>query len=161
MPTALERLMSGQGSEVQPGRNDLFGYNVRQSLFPGEDAYFKANPHVTGMAAETNDIILNPYSDEHVNRDAVARNEAFRLYLRNKNITPGFGITDEQRRAFAGTGYASDDNALKSTIAARVFSGDASAHATPQQRQWVEYLMREYRSTAPNKTLNNLMGGFY
>ena len=125
--------------------SDLFGFKVRPSLFPGEDAYFKANPHVTGMAAETNDVILNPYSGAHIDRDAVARNEAFRLHLRNKNITPVFDVTDEQRRAFAGTNYASDDNALKSTIAARVFSGDPSARATPQQMQWVEQLMQTYR----------------
>lgn len=116
----------------------MLGYSIREQLFPGEDSYFRDNPHVAGMAAESGHVILNPYSPPTVNRDAVARNEAFRLHLQNKNVVPQFDVTDQQRQAFGGTAYGSDDNALKSTLAARIYSGDPSALATPQQQQWVQ-----------------------
>jgi GH24 family phage-related lysozyme (muramidase) len=92
------------------------------------------------MAAEDGHVILNPYADQGVNKDAVARNEALRLYLRDKNITPDFNVTDDQRAAFAGTVYGADENALKATIAARIYSGDPSAKATEQQSMWVHRL---------------------
>jgi hypothetical protein len=116
----------------------MFGYGVRDKLFPGEDSYFRSNPKVSGMAAETGDVILNPYAPADVNKDAVARNEAFRLLLRDKKLTPPFDVTDAQRAAFNGTAYANDDAALRSTIAARIYSGDPSAQATPEQKAWVD-----------------------
>jgi hypothetical protein len=122
---------------ASPTPSGLLGYKVRDKLSKSERAYFKANPAVSGMAAETGDIILNPYAPHEVNKDAVARNEAFRLYLRDSNLDPQFAITDEQRRAFAGTPYEGDDKALRATIAARIYSGDPSAKATPEQTEWV------------------------
>jgi hypothetical protein len=129
---------SGGGKDASGGSADgLLGYKVRDKLHPGEDEYFKANPKVAGMAAETGDIILNPYAAKDVNKDAVAKNEAFRLYLRDKKISPDFAITDAQRAAFKGAAYAEDDEALKGTIAARIYSGDPSAKATSEQKDWV------------------------
>ena len=116
----------------------LLGYKIRPNLFPGEDSFFKSNPNTAGMAAETGDIILNPYSPPTVNRDAVARNEAFRLRLRDQGVTPPFALTDQQKSAFSGTPYGSDENALRSTLAARIYSGDPSAMATPEQQLWVQ-----------------------
>lgn len=122
------------------GARRVLGYKVRDTLFGGEDEYFRKNPNIAGMASESGDIILNPYSPPNVNRDAVARNEAFRLFLRDKNLTPNFGLSEEQIRSFSGTAYGSNDDALKQTIAARIFSGDPSANATPEQIDWVKRL---------------------
>jgi hypothetical protein len=130
----------GQLGQARPA-DPMMGYKIREQLFPGEDTYFRANPSVSGMAAETGHVILNPYSSPDVNRSAVAKNEALRLHLRDRNITPDFGITDEQRKAFAGTSYGVDDNALKATIAARIYSGDPSANATPEQQEWLARLL--------------------
>ncbi len=118
--------------------DDLFGFKIREQLYPGEDTYFKSNPHVGGMAAESNDIILNPYSPPEVNKDAVAKNEAYRLHMKKRGVVPDFELTDEQRKSFVGTPYESDEPSLKSTIAARIYSGDPSARETPEQRAWVE-----------------------
>jgi len=125
-------------TKPEPSAGDLLGYKIRKELHPGEDKFFKENPTVTGMAAETGDIILNPYASGNVNKTAVAKNEAFRLYLRDNKITPDFPVTAEQKAKFADTSYGKDDVALKSTIAARIFSGDPSAMATKEQKQWVE-----------------------
>jgi hypothetical protein len=135
----MQQMMSG-GGEGQPvyARDKMLGYQVRSDLFPGEDAYFRANQNVAGMAAETGDVILNPYSPPNINRDAVAQNEAFRLHLRENNIDPQFQVTPQQRMPFEGTAYGSDDAALRATIAARIYSGDPSANATYEQRQWME-----------------------
>lgn len=139
MPGLIDNQQTKGLLNQQPG--GLFGYKIRQNLFPSEDTYFKTNPHVAGMAAETNDIILNPYSPSGVNHDAVARNEALRLYMRQSNVTPSFDVTDEQRNAFQGTSYGTNDDALKQTIAARIYSGDPSALATDLQRSWVNSLI--------------------
>ena len=116
----------------------LFGFPIREQLFPSEDSYFKKNPTVAGMAAETNDIILNPYAGADVNRDAVARNEALRLQMRGAGVTPDFKLSPEQLTAFKGTPYAANQDALRASIAARIYSGDPSAQETAQQRTWVE-----------------------
>lgn len=138
VPNTMEMGEEGAAKSRPAGGPDgLFGYKIRDQLHPGEDRFFKENPGVAGMAAETGDIILNPYSPKSVNRDAVARNEALRLYMRDKNIAPDFAVTDAQRAAFKGTPYENDDAALKATIAARIYSGDPSARATPEQREWV------------------------
>lgn len=119
----------------------LLGYSVRGQLYPGEDSYFKSNPHVAGMASEAGDIVLNPYSAPDVDRGAVARNEAFRLMLRDRKVVPKFALTNEQKRAFAGTPYEKDEDALKATIAARIYSGDPSAKPTMEQVDWVMGLL--------------------
>lgn len=125
-------------AHAQPQRRkDLFGYNIRNSLHLGEYQFFKSNPHVSGMASEAGDIILNPFSGQGVNYNAVAKNEAFRLLLRDKGVVPEFELTPEQKKAFAGTAYANDENALRGTIAARIYSGDPSARATSQQQDWL------------------------
>ena len=140
MPGAMAA--TGPGSMVQPPAGvppqGDFGHRVRPTLFAGEDQYFRANPNVAGMAAEDGQIILNPYSPDGVNKDAVVKNEAFRLELRKRGISPNFEVTPEQAQAFAGTEYANDPQALKETIAARIYSGDQSAGATtPEQQAWV------------------------
>jgi hypothetical protein len=115
----------------------LLGYKIRNKLFPGEDSYFKNNPNVTGMASESGDIILNPYSSKDINKNSVAKNEAFRLYLKDKNMTPDFEITKEQIEFFKNTPYEGNQKAIKETIAARIYADDPSAKATEEQRKWV------------------------
>ena len=124
----------------------MLGYKRRSNLYPGEDTYFKANPHVAGMAAETGDVILNPYSPPGVNHDSVAKNEALRLYMRENGINPDFAVTPQQRQQFVGTAYGADDNALRQTIAARIYSGDPSANATDEQKSYTDSLIQ--RATA-------------
>jgi hypothetical protein len=120
---------------------DYFGYKVRTQLYGGEDQYFRKNPHVAGMAAEDGRIIFNPYS-KGVNYDAVGRNEAARLWLRENKVEPKFNLTDEQKAAFRGTEYERDEAALKHSIMARIISGDPSAgNVTPMQKTWADWLM--------------------
>jgi hypothetical protein len=136
--------LTGRGGGVPLSRisdDAMFGYKVRQQLYPGEDSYFRANPNVAGMAAETNDVILNPYSQPSVNRGAVARNEALRLHLKNRGIKPDFQVTPQQREAFRGTAYETDEDALRATIAARIYSGDPSSLATAEQEAWLKALL--------------------
>jgi len=120
-----------------------FGVKMRGKLFPGEDRYFKENPTVTGMAAEDNSVIINPYSSlSDAERSAVARNEAARVYMRRNNLTPSFGITPEQAQQFKGTSYESGGAAMLRTLAARIFSGDPSAgEITPEQQVYVNQVL--------------------
>ena len=118
----------------------FYGIGVRQDLFPGEDDYFRRNPNVTGMAAEDDRIILNPYSrlsdDE---RRAVMLNEAARVHMRRNFDAPRFSLTDEQRTRFKD--YSADENDVRATIAARILSNDPSAGApTPEQAEYVARL---------------------
>ncbi len=118
----------------------FYGIGVRENLFPGEDQYFKKNPHVTGMAAEDDRIILNPYStlnDEQ--KRAVMLNEAARVHMRRNFEPPRFTLTPSQAERFKG--YSSNEADLRATIAARILSGDTSAgDATPDQLDYVTRL---------------------
>lgn len=123
---------------------------VRNALYPGEDAYFKANPNVSGMAAEDSRVILNPYSGLSDNeRASVVRNEMARLLMRERGISPGYVVPDEQRQKFSGTPYEGNEQAMKETIAARLVSGDPSVSpANPDQYAFAQYLAKmlaEYR----------------
>ena len=137
----------------QTSAGGLLGYQIRQQLYPGENDYFKKNPTVAGMASESGHIILNPFSALGVNRDAVARNEALRLHMRDNSATPQFDLTPEQRASFQGTAYGNDDAALRQTLAARIYSGDPSANATDQQRQWVNNYLSGIQSSQPSSPM--------
>lgn len=102
-------------------------YGIREP-FPGELKFFKKRPEVGGMAAEDNKIILNPYSAlEPKEKEAVARNEALRIFMRQNSISPEFDLTKAQEKMFAGTEYEQDQIAAKQSILARILSGDPSA----------------------------------
>ena len=120
----------------------LFGFKIRTKLFPGEDKFFSNRPDVAGMAAEDNTIILNPYSSLSKKQlRAVAENEALRLKMRQEDFTPNINLTDKQKAFFKGSEYENDPKAMRQTIFARIYSGDSSAMATPEQRQALkEYL---------------------
>jgi hypothetical protein len=112
----------------------ILGYPVRRQLYQGEDAYFKANPRVTGMAAEDGAVILNPYSTlKPGERAAVALNEALRLHMREGKVSPRIKVTPEQDAFFQGTAYQDADLEKRQTIIARILSGDPSVKATPEQ----------------------------
>ena len=112
----------------------MFGFKIRPKLFPGEDEFFRSRPEVTGMAAEDDSIILNPYSSlSKKEQGLVAQNEALRLKMRKDNFAPEFSVTPEQIKFFEGTEYADNPQAMRQTILARIYSGDPSARATEEQ----------------------------
>ena len=114
----------------------LFGFKIRNKLFPREDKFFSGRPEVAGMAADDNTIILNPYSPLSKKQlGAVAQNEALRLKMRKEDFTPSIDITDKQRDFFKGSEYENDPKAMRQTIFARIYSGDPSAMATPEQKE--------------------------
>jgi hypothetical protein len=107
--------------------------------YDGEDAFFKASPHVAGMATEDNHIALNPYSGlSHDELMAVAQNEAARVWMRRPEWTPNVELTQGQQQAFANYGAPVDQ---QSTVIARLVSGDPSAgQATNQQLEFAQRL---------------------
>ena len=121
---------------------DVFGVPIRQP-YPSEDAYFRQNPNVAGMAAEDNAITLNPYaslSDDE--KMAVAKNEAARVWMRDPAFAPFFDITEDQAGFLGGTSYAGAGiQDRRATIAGRLFSGDPSAGAgTDEQLEFIRQL---------------------
>ena len=128
---------------MQP-KDSYYGYPVR-SPYQGESEYFRANPTVSGMATEDGKIIFNPHS-EGVNRDAVGRNEAVRLWLRQNNVDPEFSVTREQAERFRGTPYENNPRGLKSTILGRIISGDpSSGNATDEQKAFAESVLNRIK----------------
>lgn len=122
----------------------VYGYDVRKPYL-SEDTYFSGNRHVAGMAAEDGRIVLNPYSALNIDeRNAVARNEAARLYMRERNITPLFDVRPDQAAFFKGSAYENNPAAMRQTILARRISGDPSAGApTEEQALWAAWMRRE------------------
>jgi hypothetical protein len=110
-------------------------YPVR-SPYPGEDAYFAANPKTTGMAASDSAVVLNPYSGLSPDRQsAVALNEASRLHMMDNGMIHNFPVTESQKKFFAGSPYEKDPQMMRHTIVARNISGDQSAGPyTPDQQ---------------------------
>ena len=99
-----------------------------------ETNFFKENNLVSGYAADDKSVVLNPFSSlKESEKRSVANNERIRLALKESGIEPEFEITDEQKDFFKGTSYANDPIALKSTIVARILSGDTSGKANPDQ----------------------------
>ena len=117
-------------------------WKVREELYDGEDAYFKTNPHVGGMAAEDDTVILNPYSKlSKEEKEAIVQNEKARLTMRNGYPRPNFDLTEEQAKAFGN--YSPDIQDQKETVVGRILSGDPSqGEITKQQKQYAEELKR-------------------
>jgi len=120
-------------------------YDLLREPFQSEMDYFDKNRNVTGMAAEDNKIILNPYSNlNEQQKDAVIKNEATRILIRTGQIEkPNFDLTEEQNKYLDNTTYyknASEDD-RKATIAARLFTGDTSGqNATEDQINYISKL---------------------
>jgi hypothetical protein len=123
--------------------NSIYGVPIRGKLFAGEEEYFKGNPHVAGMAADDDQIVLNPYSQlNEKEMDAVMQNEAARVHMRTGTVPPPlFSLSPEQEQAFKGYGNNAVDRA--STVAARIFSNDPSAlNPTAEQLEYVKQLRK-------------------
>jgi hypothetical protein len=114
----------------------------RRKPQPSEDRYFFENPHVGGMAAEDNAVIINPYSKlSEDEMRAVEMNERARIMMRtNPDLRPAFSLTPEQMKAFAA--YGSDDD-RRATVAARVMTGDPSAGRPTQEQQMFADMLRK------------------
>jgi hypothetical protein len=133
-----ERDMPGNVTGYAEG---VYGVGMREP-YESELQYFKANPHVAGMAAEDDKIILNPYSTlKPQEQDAVKLNEAARVHMRRGMIdAPRYALTPEQEKAFAKYGTGNIDD-IRQTLAARILSGDPSALTpTPEQQDYVKRL---------------------
>lgn len=128
--------------------NSFYGYKVRKP-FQSESVFFMLNPDTPGMAAEDGQIVLNPSSKlKPAELEAVARNEAARLYMFENKIVPTFKITPEQFEKFQGSSYDGPDKEpfLKQTILARIVSGDPSAGTiTPEQKQAADELLKRLK----------------
>ena len=112
---------------------DMFGM---RDPFESELKFFKSRPEVAGMATEDNKIILNPYSKlSKEEQQAVANNEAMRLFMKVAKIAPEFELTPEQAGFFKGTEYEKDPIAARQTILARILSGDPSAKTATEEQQ--------------------------
>ena len=134
---------------------------LREKLFRGEDAYFKENPNVAGMAAEDNKVILNPYSkNSKEEQGAVYSNELSRIAMRVSKDKPTFALTPEQVEQFRGTSYEGNDDAMRQTIAARIYSNDPSAgRPTDEQMQYADKLKGMVTMIQNNKKTNYAEGG--
>jgi hypothetical protein len=129
--------------------DSLLGFSGR-GAYPSETRFFSENPSVAGFASEDNRIVLNPYSGlSEAERKAVAQNEAVRLWLRTRGITPLFGLTGEQSAFFSGTPYGDPQNAqpARDSIMARMLSGDPSSGvASDEQQAWAQWMLRQLQS---------------
>ncbi len=107
--------------------------------WPSETVFFRDHLEVTGMAADDDRVVLNPFANlTDIQRGAVLINEAARVVMRRRpDLQPTFDLTEEQRIVFAGYGLIDD---VRATIAARLLSSDPSA-GTPTSAQ-VEFVQR-------------------
>lgn len=129
--------------------------------YPSEDDYFKSNPSVAGMAAEDNQVVLNPYTGLTPQQQfAVYENELARIKMRSGGFKPDFNLTPQQNQFLDSNTYATagqDDR--RATIAARLFSGDSSAgQPTSEQLRFVQNKLMQtpYSMTEQAETLGGL-----
>ncbi len=129
---------------------DMFGM---RDPYKSELSFFKDRPEVSGMATEDNKIILNPYSKlSKAEQQAVAQNEALRLFMKVKKVSPDFELTKEQTDFFKNTEYGKNPVAAKQTIIARILSGDPSAqNVTPEQIKAAQDLMEQIKQFQPEQ----------
>ena len=132
----------------------VWGYKIRKPSF-GEQVFFMTNPETPGMAAEDGQIVMNPNSKLlPLERQALARNEAARLFMFENKIVPEFNVTPTQVASFAGTPYGKPGSEpyMRQTIAARVLTGDPSAKDfTPEQKQFADELLKKLNAREGKK----------
>lgn len=128
------------------GDDYAYGGVKKRAPYESENAFFRSNPHVAGMATEDDQVALNPFSDlTPEQQDAVALNESARVWMRKPDWQPSFDMTPEQASQFASYGSPVDQ---KSTIAARLISGDTSAGMpTQSQLEFSQRLASEMKRT--------------
>jgi len=130
-------------------------FTVRDSLFSGEDSFYKKNPNVKGMyVEETDDITINPYTYpplKPVERKGLIRLEAFRGAMSRDKIVPGFELTKEQTDWLKEAEYP--EKAWKETIASRIVAGDPTAgggdwkNVTEEQKKWVKDTLNIFKKS--------------
>ena len=132
--------MPGNGT----GNKAVYGVGLRDVLYPGEDAYFKSNPNVAGMAAEDDHIIINPYSPRtDAEKQAVMVNEAARVLMRRGDAPrPRFNLTPMQMEKFKNYSENMDD--IRQTFAARMLSNDPSAIEPTDEQKAFAIELRKY-----------------
>jgi hypothetical protein len=148
---ATEKLLRGK-------KRTIAGVGVREP-FASEDAFFKKHPEVGGMATSDNKIILNPHSSlSDDEKEAVGTNEAARVHMRmSKKFKPDFDLTEEQEGNLRGTTYSkASAQDRKSTIAARILSGDPSG-GKPTLEQ-LDFVGRLKDKMFPKSKLGKTMG---
>jgi hypothetical protein len=130
---------------------------LRKKLYPSEDEYFRKNPNVAGMATEDERVILNPYSPKDVNKDAVYKNEAARIYMRKSKERPTFAVTEQQKQLLAGTTYENaSEQDQRETIVGRILSQDPSAgQATPEQLEYAQKITKQMNTVKPSRSEKN------
>jgi len=144
----------GKQNMVSAEPQSIYGYQIRKP-FEGEDKFFKSRPEVGGMAAEDGKIVLNPYSVlKEQEKMQVAKNEAIRLWMRDNKTEIPFNVTKDQSKAFSGTEYGSNPQALKETIVARILTGDKSAMATADQRLAANKIMEKITQSTQKPTIS-------
>ena len=128
---------------------DLFG---TREPYKGEMSFFKQRPEVAGMATEDNKIILNPFSkNTPEEQQAVAQNEALRLYMKVKDVQPDFDLTESQQKFFKGTEYEKDPLNARRTLLSRILTNDPSVGVpTDAQRQAAEMLLQQVKALQPS-----------
>jgi hypothetical protein len=126
-----------------------------------EYEFFRDNPSVGGMASEDDRIIMNPDTSlSPEEQRAVQQNEWARIQMRQPGMTPQFSLSAEQASTLNGLPYydtASDED-RRSTIAARLYSGDPSGgKATPEQQK---YLSKTLTMPGDGATTDEIMDGY-
>ena len=132
--------MPGNGT----GNKAVYGVGLRDVLYPDEEAFFKSNPTVAGMAAEDDKIIINPYSSlTDTEKQWVMRNEAARVLMRRGDVPrPNFNLTPKQMEKF-GT-YSKNMDDIRQTYAARMFSNDPSAIEPTDEQKAFDVQLRKF-----------------
>lgn len=132
--------MVGAGGE-QPPISMPFGVKTRA---PSQtEIEFFNRSGIPGYASDDGFVVLSPSPPNGVNMEAIAKNEAARVFMRkNPKYAPRFDLTSEQRAFLDSTSYANaTDEERAATIAARLFSGDPSAGSpTPEQEEFIKQL---------------------
>lgn len=160
------RLPEIEGGTKSPTESPQFGamFGRAGGKYPeeapkgGDLEYFKANPHVTGMAlgAGLNEsptdaprtIAINPYSTISDNaKNAVRVNEVLRHFMDENDVSLDFEPTLEQLNEFQGTEYGKPENRkrLKETLVARILSGDESVkRISPAQEKAAKLIASQF-----------------
>lgn len=141
--------------------DELIKYFGTRSPYEGEAQYFRQNPTVAGMATEDNKIILNPFSQNSPEeQQAVARNEAIRLFLKQQEYSPAFDLTKKQEEFFKGSEYEKNPEEAKKSIIARILTGDPSVgNLSKQQQQEANSIQEQIKQFLSSK--EELVPPFY
>ena len=153
---AVPMIMNTRGQMVYPFSDAALRQDAKGGDAGGEVTE-NAKIVNSGEAADTPvtdgpRIVINPSTFRN-EKDAlcVAYNEAYRIIMELNGFDPTSEPTEEQRRFFADTAYADDEQMLRRTILARICTFDTSVkHPTSEQlEEAVEFLETVMEIGAP------------